>query len=62
MNALIPLLQNPGILEKLGIKPPLAPYTEDWCSFLTFIFLYFGGNFFIFVFFIIKRDTLNIQE
>ena len=47
MTALIPLLEPPGLFEKIGIKPPLSPYTEDWCSFLTFIFLYFGGNLFV---------------
>ena len=49
MTALIPILKQPGILEKVGIRPPLEPYTEDWCSFMTFILLYFGGNAFVII-------------
>ena len=61
MNALIPLLQPPGILETVGIRPPLTPYTEDWCSFLTFFCLYFGGNLYILIFVLLDEEDLSIQ-
>ena len=50
MSALVPLLEPPGILVRVGFKPPLAPYHEDWISFFTFIFLYSKGNLFILFF------------
>ena len=43
MSALIPLLRPTGILKKIGFKPPLAPYNEDWCSLTAFIILYVIG-------------------
>ena len=49
MTALVPLLKPTGFLERIGFKAPLAPYHEDWCSFLCFIFLYVAGNAFVLI-------------